>query len=107
MVLVSVLVLRGSVLGSFSSSWSSKAFYRLWRGAAPAPSPKFQPLNRGEKAADNPLPVTNNTRFLFGAKLGRLSLSFNSGRILAKVEVLHDSQQQMQEHQLQLLCRQQ
>ena len=77
------------------------------RRAAPAPSPKFQLLNRGEKAAYKPLPVTTNTGILLGAQLGKLSLGSNPGRTLSRVDVLHANQQQMHEHQLQLLRKQQ
>ena len=108
-VLVSVLVLRGSVPGCFSSSWSSKAFYRLWREGErlllPLPSSSSSTEGRRQLTSRHLSPTTRG--FLLGAQLGQLSLSFNSGRTLSKVEVLHDSQQQMLEHQLQLLRRQQ
>ena len=52
-----------------------------------------------------PLPVDTNAGIMLGAQMGQLSL--NTGKTLTRVDVLHDSQQQMHEHQLQLLRKQQ
>ena len=77
------------------------------RGGNPAPSPKFQLFNRGEKAAVKPPNVINNSGFLLRAQLGQLYRRFKPGRILPRVNMLQDSQQQMHEHQVQVLRRHQ
>ena len=75
------------------------------RIATPAPSPKFQLLNGAEKVGYKPLPVNTNTGIFLGAQLGQLTL--NPGKTLTRVDMLHANQQQMHQHQMELLRKQQ